>query len=145
MTLRPLGPGDVEAIAAILAGSPEAAQWPRAECERAARGQGPGWVEENGGGIVGFLVARRAADEIEILNLAVAPEARRKGVARRLVGEALVWGKSSGARRAFLEVRESNRAAIRLYESLGFVGAGRRARYYANPVEDGLLLAQDLE
>lgn len=142
MTPRPLAPGDVEAVVAILAGSPEAAQWSRADCERAARGQG--WVEENGG-IVGFIFARRAVDEIEILNLAVAPEARRKGVARRLVGEALAWGKSLGARRAFLEVRESNRGAIRLYESLGFVAAGRRPRYYANPVEDGLLLARGLK
>ncbi len=145
VTLRPLAPGDVEAVVAILARSPEAAQWSGADCERAARGQGRGWVEENGGGVVGFVVARCAVDEIEILNLAVAPEARRKGVARRLVGEALAWGKSSGARRAFLEVRESNRAAIRLYESLGFIAAGRRPRYYANPVEDGLLLAHDLE
>lgn len=145
MKLRPLAAADIEVVLAILARSPEAARWSRADCERAARGPGRSWVVEEGSGVVGFLVARCVADELEILNLAVSPEARRQGVARSLVAEALSWGKTSGARRAFLEVRESNDAAIRLYESLGFVISGNRARYYANPIEDGLLLTRALK
>ncbi len=141
MKLRTLAPGDIEDVLAILARSPEAAQWLRADCERMALGSGRGWVAEDGGAVVGFVVARCAANEIEILNLAIAPEARRRGVARLLVAEAIAWGESCGAVKAFLEVRESNSAAIRLYESLGFAEAGRRARYYVDPIEDGLMLA----
>ncbi len=143
--LRPLAADDIETVLAILARSAEASQWSRADCEFAARGPGQGWVVEAESGVVGFLMARCVAGEIEILNLAVSPEARRRGAARSLVAEALSWGKSSGARKAFLEVRESNHAAIRLYESLGFVTSGSRARYYANPTEDGLILTRSLE
>jgi ribosomal-protein-alanine N-acetyltransferase len=88
-----------------------------------------------------MALGRGAADEVEILLVAVVPHARRRGVGRALV-EALLA--DAGARRAHLEVRASNRAAIALYERTGFVAAGVRKRYYADG-EDALVMARTVE
>ncbi|MBS4047664.1 MAG: ribosomal protein S18-alanine N-acetyltransferase [Alphaproteobacteria bacterium] len=79
---------------------------------------------------VGFILLRLAADEAEIITLAVQPQLRRQGVARRLltVGLAKVTGR--GAQQCFLEVAESNVAARGLYASAGFAEVGRRPGYY---------------
>jgi ribosomal-protein-alanine N-acetyltransferase len=94
--------------------------------------------------IVGFLAARRAADEIEILNLAVLPEFRRKRFGRQLVEAALREAGEAGAQMAHLEVRCSNQAAIAFYEGCGFRPTGRRQAYYSNPLEDALLMERAL-
>ena len=74
--------------------------------------------------------------ESEILNLAVAPEARRMGMARSLLRHALEGAPSSW----FLEVRESNLAAIRLYESTGFQASGKRPGYYSDSSELAIVM-----
>ena len=140
--VRRLAARDVTAVTEIAARSPEAAQWCRGDHDRAARGDTDGWVAEQEGKVVGFLVARRMADEMEILNVAVEPALRRRGVARRLLEATLAFGRASGAKRAFLEVRESNAGAISFYVRQGFAPAGRRPRYYADPPEDALVLAR---
>lgn len=89
----------------------------------------------------GFVLARVAADEVEVLLVAVAAAVRRRGIARRLLEAALA--RAAGARRAHLEVRASNAGAIALYEALGFVAAGRRPRYYAGG-EDALSMRRSL-
>jgi ribosomal-protein-alanine N-acetyltransferase len=81
----------------------------------------------------GFLLGRVIADEAELLTLAVAPEARRLGFGRRLVGAFLDRSRRLGAENAFLEVAADNLAATALYQSLGFAIAGRRKAYYACP------------
>ncbi len=123
---------DIDQITAIQATAPEASQWlPRDyltfDCQ----------VAELEGQIAGFLVSRRVADgEREILNVAVHPEFRRLGIAKQLLrGEIAGW---PGAH--FLEVRESNDAARRLYEGLGFEVAGSRPGYYENPPEAGIVM-----
>lgn len=88
----------------------------------------------------GYVVARHAADEGEILNLAVAPQGRREGVGRALARQALEGLRARGATTVYLEVRESNAAARRLYEGLGFESVGRRVRYYRDPIEDAVVL-----
>lgn len=92
--------------------------------------------------VAGFLVSRQtfaggkdAPAEREILNLAVVPAFRRKGVATALLREELAHG---GVH--FLEVRESNRAGLALYGKIGFVRAGRRADYYRSPVEAAIVM-----
>ena len=85
-------------------------------------------------------MAVRAADEAEILNLCVAPAARRSGSGRALVRAILRRVAALGARAAYLEVRQSNHAARRLYESEGFAPVGRRRAYYRRPVEDAIVL-----
>jgi ribosomal-protein-alanine N-acetyltransferase len=83
--------------------------------------------------IGGFVLAQVAADEAEILTVAVAPEWRRKGIARRLVERAQRDAARRGARMLFLEVAASNAGAIALYASAGFAEAGRRKGYYTRP------------
>ncbi|MGH8246154.1 MAG: ribosomal protein S18-alanine N-acetyltransferase, partial [Gammaproteobacteria bacterium] len=93
---------------------------------------------------VGFVLARLAADEMEILNLVVAPEWRRRGLGRRLVAEALGRGRARGAEKCWLEVRASNRAALDFYRALGFREQSRRRDYYRDPVEDAVVCVHHL-
>lgn len=78
----------------------------------------------------GLLIARRAADEAELLTLAVIPACRRFGLARALLGAAVTALRAAGAKQMFLEVDEANAPARNLYRSLGAVAVGRRAGYY---------------
>jgi len=89
--------------------------------------------------ILGFLIAHHLAPEWELENIVVAPEARGQGVGTRLMGGLLARASQTNSQAVFLEVRESNVAAISLYEKLGFQQTGRRKSYYSNPVEDALL------
>lgn len=77
--------------------------------------------------------------EIHLLNVAVRPEYRRRGLARRLLGAMLALGRRAGAEAVFLEVRAANEPAQALYRSLGFVAVGRRPDYYEDG-EDAVLM-----
>jgi [ribosomal protein S18]-alanine N-acetyltransferase len=124
--IRPARPDDLPAISAIQRSSPEAAPWDPAGYEIL--------VAEVDSQVVGFVVTRTITDgEHEILNLAVAPQFRRRGVARKLVQPVL-----SGT--VFLEVRESNSAALAFYNSLGFQELSRRRAYYTDPLEGAIVL-----
>jgi ribosomal-protein-alanine N-acetyltransferase len=81
----------------------------------------------------GFILARTLAGEAEILTLAVAPLARRRGLAKRLVEAAIVQSLAAGADSLFLEVAADNAPAIALYVGAGFETVGRRRGYYASP------------
>jgi ribosomal-protein-alanine N-acetyltransferase len=98
------------------------------------------FVAQDSVGIVGFVIARISGEEGEILDLAVLPGKRRRGIGSKLL--AAVWKsvQEEGVRELFLEVRESNAAAIGLYQSHGFRAVGLRPRYYRNPPEDALVL-----
>jgi len=100
----------------------------------------PFFVAEQRGVVAGYVVAHRAADEGEILNLGVAAAHRRQGIGRALVERVLQALAERGVRTVYLEVRASNAAARQLYESLGFGEVARRARYYRRPVEDAVVL-----
>jgi [ribosomal protein S18]-alanine N-acetyltransferase len=97
----------------------------------------PGWP------VAAFCTVWVVLDEIHINNVAVRPECRGSGVGRILLEFVLRLGAGLGVRRATLEVRRSNAAARKLYERLGFTVAGVRKNYYANPVEDALILWRD--
>ncbi len=132
IVVRDATPQDLGAIAAIQAASPEASAW--APRDYLAGGC---LVATVAGRVAGFLAYREVGGgESEILNLAVAPEARRRGVATTLVGELLAM--SGGV--LFLEVRASNAAARKLYQKLGFTEAGVRQGYYSSPPEDGIVM-----
>ena len=95
----------------------------------------------------GFLLWRRAADEAEIITLAVRPEARRRGLGGRLLDRVMDRARGQGVARLFLEVAHDNDAALALYASRGFEPAGRRPAYYARPDgtrADALILALNL-
>ncbi|MFP5354788.1 MAG: ribosomal protein S18-alanine N-acetyltransferase [Gemmatimonadota bacterium] len=94
--------------------------------------------------VIGYAMVYLAESDGDLANIATAPRARRQGMGRRLLRHALASARARGAHVVFLEVRESNHAARALYESEGFTGVGRRARYYAHPVEDALILRKEL-
>jgi len=151
--IRTLEARDIDSVVAIQSACPEIAQWTMWDYDRVARGEMSGWVCEkvaadeevaDGQWVAGFLVARRIANDLEILNFAVSPELRRCGAGASLLGAALEWGKSFRAETAILEVRESNLVALRFYDHRGFQVMGRRPRYYTAPVEDALLLIAPL-
>ena len=92
----------------------------------------------------GFILARVAGDEGEILTLAVTPAARRRGHARALVRSAAAHAYHLGATSLFLEVGLGNDAARALYRGLGFIGVGRRKAYYGSEDADVLKAALPL-
>lgn len=101
-------------------------------------------VAEENGEVLGYVGMHVVFGEGYMDNLAVFPHARRKGVGRELVETLIVWLKQHDGLFLTLEVRLSNQAAISLYQSLGFEEAGRRPRFYQEPVEDALLMTLTL-
>ena len=140
LTIREIVPGDAAAIAHLQNLSPEASQWIAAEYEALDAHGYMGWAAEYEGEIAGFIVVRRLVSDLEILNIAVHPKARRKGIASELLRYAFWWGQGARTDKAILEVRESNAAGLNFYTRHGFRVAGRRHRYYQQPEEDALLL-----
>ena len=126
--------GDLAEIERIQSTSMEAAQWlPSDYLSHQAI------VADLHGKVVGFAVTRCVApDEHELLNLAVDPAYRSQGIGQRLLEAALE--PTPGA--VHLEVRESNVAAIGLYEKVGFYVTGRRKAYYQNPPESGIVMTR---
>ena len=94
--------------------------------------------------LAGFLVARHSAPEWELENIVVAPAVRRMGIGKQLMNTLLVQARQTNSDAILLEVRESNAAARRLYEELGFRETGRRKAYYTNPREDAVLYSKIL-
>jgi ribosomal-protein-alanine N-acetyltransferase len=130
--LRLAAPGDAAVLAAIHAAS-FARGWN--EDSMAQFISGPGCVvllasRARSGPVEGFLIARKAEDEAEILTLAVHPDCRRAGLARALVETAIGRLRAAGAAKLFLEVDEANAPARALYRSFGAEEVGRRCRYY---------------
>jgi ribosomal-protein-alanine N-acetyltransferase len=132
LEIRPGEPRDLDEITAIQTASPEAAAWPAADylpydlrvaaCENR---------------VAGFLAARGVAEgEFEILNLAVAPEFRRRGFGRALM-ESFLKGIRGDV---FLEVRNSNSEAREFYKSLGFQEVTLRQSYYTAPPEAAIVM-----
>jgi ribosomal-protein-alanine N-acetyltransferase len=104
--------------------------------------RGPWDASDPRRGINAYCAFQVVAGEAHIHNLAVAPEARRQGMGRRLLGLALRVAAAKGARLVHLEVRAGNVAARALYGAMGFREVGQRAGYYAAPVEDAVLLSR---
>ena len=90
--------------------------------------------------IGGYVVMMSVLDESEVLNIAVDPSHRGKSLGSILLDRSLEEAERRGSQATFLEVRESNEPAIRLYRSRGFEEVSRRRGYYRSPVEDALVL-----
>ena len=145
LEVRACQPRDVPALLEILAQSREAANWSPAGLEAGlAQNAGHFLVAAKGAEVLGFIVGRFAADEGEILNLAVVPAHRRKGVATALVQSLLHSFAEKGVAMVFLEVRESNYGSIAFYEQMGFACVGARPGYYSDPQEAALVLQKQL-
>ena len=102
------------------------------------------WVARDAAGrVVGYHCFWIVFEELRLMNLAVCESMRRRGIGRALVIEALRMSLTQAATRAVLEVRASNQAAHTLYRELGFVQVSTRRKYYANPIEDAVLMELD--
>lgn len=99
------------------------------------------------GAVLGYAVLMPLPGEAELLNITVAPQARGRGLGRRLLEQVCAEARTRGAERLFLEVRASNTPARTLYTSNGFIELGLRRAYYAHPQggrEDAVLMAKTL-
>jgi ribosomal protein S18 acetylase RimI-like enzyme len=141
LAIRPARLRECSAIAALARELlPEA--WSEAQLSsEVALPEGRVWVACAESGLCGFLVARRELDELHVLLTGVRPDARRRGLATRLVQAAL--GAERGLAKAHLEVRESNAGARAFYEQVGFRAVGRRPRHYPDG-EAALLMLRSL-
>jgi ribosomal-protein-alanine acetyltransferase len=144
---RPLTESDLEAVAA-LEREAHAAPWTAGNFRDAlAAGYGMA-VGVAGGAVVAYGVLLFAPGEVQLLNLTVAPVARRQGIGRALLQRFLDDARARGAEQCFLEVRVTNEAAIALYMQEGFAAVARRTGYYpaaeAGLREDALVMRRAL-
>ena len=102
-------------------------------------------VAEADDGVAGYIGSQTVLGESDMMNVAVHPDHRRKGIAESLVLSLVNDLKTQGSHCLTLEVRASNDPAIALYEKLGFIQVGRRKNYYRNPREDALILRKEWE
>jgi [ribosomal protein S18]-alanine N-acetyltransferase len=143
--IRRIRPEDVNAVMDIARESETAAAWSAESVKEMLAWTGlVALTSERDGIFTGFLFARQVADEAELLNTAVRKSLRREGHGSALLAAALHELCRSGVRRVFLEVRESNRAAIAFYRKHGFADSGRRRGYYHHPIEDALCMEKKI-
>lgn len=148
--IRKAVPRDLEAVLRLERAAFSAPHWPWEAYEQ--------MLAEGGAIQRVLLVAETAAEEIlgfaggslvlgeaQLESIAVAAAVQRQGVGRQLCRAFLDWARAGRAGSVALEVRASSEGAQRLYSGLGFRAAGRRPRYYQNPVEDGILMLCVLE
>ncbi len=135
---------DLGQVMELAAKVPEAPHWPepayRMALDSGSNVRRVALVADDGplAGIFGFAIASLLPPQAELETVAVAPEHWRQGTGRRLFDALATELRAQNASVVRLEVRVSNHAAIAFYRSLGFVRAGLRSRYYADPIEDAL-------
>lgn len=101
-------------------------------------------VAEEEGKIVGYCGFWCSFENADLCNIAVLPSARRKGIAWRLLDEGAQFCAEKGVEEIFLEVRESNQAAIALYQKKGFSSINIRKKYYHHPTEDAIVMKRSI-
>jgi ribosomal-protein-alanine acetyltransferase len=144
VALRRARADDIDAVVAIERASFGDA-WSRASlADLVAHPHALFIVAEVEGRVAGYIVAWYVVDEAEIANVAVASEHRRRGIGERLLAHVLEEGRRRATAHVYLEVRESNAGARALYAAHGFDEIGRRARYYARPTEDAIVMRRTL-
>lgn len=143
--IRSMVAADLDRVVEIAAALVEAPQWPRRVFEAVLDPATPtrfALIAEDSVArvVVGFAVAGLVPPEAELESIAVSAGYQRKGVARRLFAVLTDELVQAQAREVLLEVRESNQAARAFYGALGFAIEGRRPGYYADPLEDAVLM-----
>ena len=102
-------------------------------------------VAEEDGRVAGYIGSQTVCEESDMMNVAVHPDFRRRGIGEALVKALETELRARGSHCLTLEVRASNAPAIALYEKLGFSQAGLRKNYYRDPKEDALILRKEWE
>lgn len=95
--------------------------------------------------VAGYASLYQAADELQIGNIAVAPDFHQRGIGTKLLEHIIKMARDNQKRLIILEVRPSNKAACSLYEKFGFKVAGKRKYYYHKPTEDALIMIRGVE
>jgi len=142
MLIRRATPTDIPHLMVLEKDAATAAHWSTEQYQVAFSSEAPSrlvLILEDEAGVQGFIIGRALDKEWEIENIAVAGAARRRGFATRLLAEFLELARGRSAEKIFLEVRESNHEARRLYEKSAFVESGRRRLYYREPEEDAIV------
>lgn len=150
--IRPMTATDLDRVIEIAESLPQAPHWPCSAWQDAlnpdatprrialvAEAPQTG-IMQTGSSILGFAVASLLPPQAELETIAVAPHSQRQGIAQQLFAALSGQLRAVAITEVTLEVRASNQPALALYCSLGFVEAGRRPRYYTDPVEDAVLL-----
>ena len=102
-------------------------------------------VAEEAGEVLGYIGSQTVLDETDMMNVAVHPDFRGRGIATGLILGLVEELRKKGSHALMLEVRASNETAIRVYRRLEFAEVGRRKNYYRNPREDALILRREIE
>ena len=150
ITIRRMEAADVAQVVALAKGLDEAPHWPATVYRQAIGADSvPRRMALVAAGarperIVGFALASLLPPEAELEAIAVAREGQRRGLGRRLFQALAAELKAAGARELRLEVRASNGRAREFYEAFGFARVGMRRGYYADPVEDAVLMRIEL-
>jgi len=142
MPIRRATAADIPDLMALENRAATAAHWSMKQYETVFTDASPSRVVlilEEEAGVQGFIAGRKLDKEWEIENIVVAEPVRHRGLGTRLVEKFLDLARDRGADAVFLEVRESNLAARRLYEKWAFVESGRRKLYYREPEEDAIV------
>jgi ribosomal-protein-alanine N-acetyltransferase len=142
--IRDLAPGDLDGVMAIEQES-FPTPWSRALFEEEIGRRFSDAivvVGEPGGEVAGYAICWTVGEESHLLNIAVRPEARNRGVGRSLLRECIRRSALAGGRRIYLEVRPSNEPAIRMYRRDGFRFVGVRKGYYTDTGEDAIVLSR---
>jgi [ribosomal protein S18]-alanine N-acetyltransferase len=160
LVFRAMASGDIDSVLNLEHGTSTAPHWSRDGYEACIGEHGGslqyfGIVAELRGRLAGFAVVRHLAvearsgvemgNECELESIVVEANLRQKGIGSRLLAAVAAESSARRATRLMLEVRESNVAAIGLYQQAGLKVDGRRPAYYADPVEDAVLMSLDLE
>jgi [ribosomal protein S18]-alanine N-acetyltransferase len=145
--IRPMTEADVEAVRVIAAGLEDAPHWDakayQAAIARAQSQRGIALVAEDSQLLVaGFVIGGIVAPEAEIESIAVPSTMQRRGIARELLAAFSREAQLLGCSVILLEVRQSNQPGRTFYAASGFAETGRRPAYYANPVEDAVLMSR---
>ncbi len=143
LLLEPAGPSDLRGVMEIERvsfSSPWSEKMLRAEMEGNPFARFVLARRKRDREILGYVCYWIVFDELRIMNVAVAPLVRRRGIARLLVDHALAEGRAQRVRRMLLEVRASNEPAVSLYGRYGFIRTGVRKDYYSDPKEDAILM-----
>jgi len=142
MTVVPMTADHIPELAAIEAACFVAPWSEMALAEELANPHAVFLVAVEDARVLGYVGMHHLLDEGYIANVAVAPTARRQGVARRLLAALETYGQEQGLYRLTLEVRASNEAAIALYEGAGYKADGVRPRFYTHPTEDAVIYSR---
>lgn len=94
---------------------------------------------------IGYASLYRVSDELQIGNFAIDPAYQKRGFGNLLMRHIIALASELGIRQIYLEVRDSNEAARRLYLKSGFRAVGKRRLYYRNPIEDAIIMVKDID